>query len=394
MAIEINGACDDRFLPLKDAFEANFEDGLEVGASLAVMRHGEPVVDLWAGHADWKRTRPWERDTQVLLFSSNKVPLIFSFLMLVDRGEVELDATVATYWPAFAAGGKERVTVREAMTHRAGVPGFNPPAPFDLLHDWDAITAQIAADTHWFGGEARVCYHPVTYGFILGEIIRRVDGRLPSRFFREEIAERAGIDFKMSLRAEDECERLAGTGYLVQPGPPPAGGDPLVGRIMMSQGPGDWTSWARRRADIPSSNGYGNGRAIARLCAIGASGGELDGVRYLSKAMVDEAVPAAGLCRGSLLRLDQPRPWVRPRQQGVSRADPDLRPLGRFRRFIRALRSGDRDQRRLRDEQPDHRPWADAGAAAPPTPLASAWRSHQRPLTCRPNTALSGCIII
>jgi CubicO group peptidase (beta-lactamase class C family) len=131
MTVEVHGFCEERFLPLREAFAANFADGNEVGASFAATLQGEPVVDLWAGHADFARTRPWERDTTVLLMSTMKIPLILSFLMLVDRGQIALDATVATYWPEFAAGGKDRVTVREAMTHRAGVPGFEPPVTGD-----------------------------------------------------------------------------------------------------------------------------------------------------------------------------------------------------------------------------------------------------------------------
>jgi len=204
MSVELHGFCDPRFQPLKDAFAANFEDGLEVGAPVAMTHHGRPVVDLWAGHADFARTRAWEKDTIVLVFSSTKVPLALCMLKLIDEGRVELDAPVATYWPEFAAGGKDHVTVREAMSYRGGVPGFEPPIPFEALRDWRAMTANLAAQTHWFGGEARLCYHPVTHGFLLGEIIRRVDGRMPSQFFRETFAEPAG-DQHLSL-----WERCAG----------------------------------------------------------------------------------------------------------------------------------------------------------------------------------------
>jgi len=272
VAVEISGFCDERFLPLKDAFRANFEDCLEVGASFAVTHKGKPVVDLWAGYADWNKTRRWEKDTIVLIYSTTKIPLILSVLLLVDRGLVELDVPVATYWPEFAAGGKARVTVRDALTHRAGVPGFEPPVCLEALHDWDGITAHIAAEAHWFDGESVLCYHAITYGFVLGEIIRRVSGRKPSQFFREEIADKTGIDLQLGLLSLAERARLAQIGYLKPPGGMMTR-NPLARRVTESVRQGDTTTWEHQRSDMPASNGYGNARAIARLCTIGAMGG-------------------------------------------------------------------------------------------------------------------------
>jgi len=287
MAIEIHGFCDKAFQPMADAFRANFEEGLELGASLAMTHHGKPVVDLWAGHADWKRARPWDKDTIVVLNSTSKLALVYAFLMLVDRGLVDVDATVASYWPEFAAGGKADVTVRDALTHQAGVPWFDPPIPGATYGDWAAATARLAAQPHCFGGERRVCYHAATLGFVLGEIMRRVDGRLPSQFFREELAEKAGIDLQIRLLSPDELERLSPLGFLSQPPAPPD--DPMLRRIVGSVVPGEFSEWQRRSIESPGGGCCGNGRAIARLCSIGAQGGELDGVRYLSKALVDEA---------------------------------------------------------------------------------------------------------
>lgn len=291
MAIEIHGFCEERFLPLKEAFAANFADGLEVGASFAATLKGKPVVDIWAGHADFARTRPWDRDTTVVVSSTTKIPLILSFLMLVDRGLVDLDATVATYWPEFAAGGKGHVTVREALTHCAGVPGFEPPVPTSLLYDWGAACAYIAGEEHWFGGESRFCYHVATYGYLLGEVMRRVDGRLPSQFFREEIAEPAGIDFVFGMHTEAEAARTAEIDFLHPPGPFLSRNE-LAARVFDSSGELDvaeWRTWPFRRAETPAFNGYANARSIARLGAMAAMGGVLEGRRYLSQAIIDEA---------------------------------------------------------------------------------------------------------
>jgi CubicO group peptidase (beta-lactamase class C family) len=291
MTVQMQGFCEERFLPLKRAFAANFDDGLEVGASLAVTHRGKPVVDLWAGHADRARTRPWERNTIIFLSSSAKIPLIVSFLMLVDRGLVELDAPVARYWPEFAAGGKERVTVREALSHRGGIPAFDPPVDVTALLDWRAITAHLAAQSHWFNGHSTLCYHILTYGFLLGEIMHRVDGRTPAQFWREEIATPARIDVQMGLRLQSELPRVAEVVWAT----PPAGGfplieDPATARAYQNAIPtGDWSAWDVMSADI-AGNGYGNARSMARVGSIVAQRGVLDGHRYLSGAIVEEMV--------------------------------------------------------------------------------------------------------
>ena len=293
MTTEIHGFCDERFRPLQDAFVQNFEDGLEIGASLAVTHKGRFVADLWAGLADADQGKPWQEDTLVQVASTTKIPLIISVLMLVDRGLLALDQTVAHYWPEFAQGGKAHVTVRDVLTHRSGVPGLDPPAPEGMAYDWDAIVARIAAEPHWFGGERKILYHSCTYGYLLGELIRRVDGRRPAQFFREEIAEKCGADFHIGLSNKRDIERIARVPPIVFP----AGRVllPNAARVLNSipeDNPANWPlpmTWLHLSAEMPAGNGLANGRAIARVCAILANGGELDGKRYLSRAMVEEA---------------------------------------------------------------------------------------------------------
>ena len=211
--------------------------------------------------------------------------------MLVDRGQIDLDATVATYWPEFATGGKERVTVREGLTQRAGVPGFEPPVAPSFLYDWDDACARLAREEHWFGGESLICYHTLTFGFLLGEIMRRVDGRLPSRFFREEIAEPAGLDLAFGMHTDAEAARTAEMDYLRPPGTFMTRNE-LARCVTESAGktdPAVWRGQPWRLAEIPAANGYGNARSMARLGAIAASGGALEGRRYLSRAIIDVA---------------------------------------------------------------------------------------------------------
>ena len=291
MTFEIKGFCDPRFLAMRDAFKANFDEGLELGSSLAMTYRGRTVVDLWAGWADPKRSKPWQKNTIVQLFSTTKIMLIMCVLMLVDRGKLKLDLPVAHYWPAFGQGGKDKVTVRDFITHQGGVPAFVPPVSFDDLHHWKRMTAHIAAQPHRFDGKKVLCYHPATYGFVLGELIRRVDGRNPKRFFRQEIARRANADFHMGLSTRWDVRRVAEVevAFTLEQA---AEVSPLAAEILGSspllEG-GDVMSWKRLSAIMPSVNGYGNGRSVARLCAILALRGRLGWHRYLSKRIVAEA---------------------------------------------------------------------------------------------------------
>jgi CubicO group peptidase (beta-lactamase class C family) len=316
MTFEISGFCEERFRPFEDQFRANFDAGLEIGASLAVAHRGRIVVDLWGGWADPQRKRPWERDTLVELASTTKIAAALSVLILVDRGQLDLDTPVAHYWPEFAQGSKGAVTVREALSHRAGVPGFDPPISPATACDWAAATARLAAEPHWFGGEARLCYHAQTYGFLLGELIRRGDGRGPREFFRDEIASKIGADFQLGFTAKAERARMAKLTV-------PAGAFSAEGvapKLLTSidltdlmKGTFDSFTWLSR-VD-PGGGGIGNGRSIARLGAIVACGGEVDGARILSPGILAEATrqqayaqcPYAGWLRMGLgLGLDSP----------------------------------------------------------------------------------------
>lgn len=278
----ISGFCDVRFAPLRDAFAANFEEGLEIGASLAATWRGRPVVDLWAGHADEERTRLWANDTIVPVASTTKIMVMIGALIAIDRGLLDLDAPVAKYWPEFAQGGKEAVTVRDALTHQGGVPGFVVPLTSAEVCDWATAAARVAAEPHWFGGERRICYHFHTYGFLIGELIRRVDGRGPRQFLKEEIFDRVGADFQIGLSSPEELQRLA---------PPAMPTDAFVfegmaGRLAGSIEMVEGFSWERMSSENAGGGGVTNARAIARVCAIVANGGTLDGVRILSPEVV------------------------------------------------------------------------------------------------------------
>ncbi len=168
MDLDVHGVCEEGFGRFADAFRANFDSGLELGASLSVTHAGRKVVDLWAGPMWPDTTRPWGEDTIVPVASSGKIPAAMSLFLLIDRGRAELDAPVARYWPEFAQGGKAAVTVREALSHRAGVPGLDAGISMADFIQWDTITARLAAEPHWFAGKPRLTYHAMMYVPLIG----------------------------------------------------------------------------------------------------------------------------------------------------------------------------------------------------------------------------------
>ncbi|MEU4745623.1 serine hydrolase domain-containing protein, partial [Actinosynnema sp. NPDC023658] len=286
---EIRGTCDERFGAVRDAFGAAL-DAHDVGASVAVHLDGEPVVDLWGGHVDAARTRPWERDTIVNVWSTTKTMAALCALVLADRGVVDLDAPVARYWPEFAAEGKGGVLLRHVLGHTAGLPTWTEPITVPDLFDWEDATARLAAQPARWAPGAVGCYHPLTQGFLLGEVVRRVTGRGLGAFFADEVAGPLGADFHIGLPAEHD--------HRVAPVIPPPGSGSSGGAAGSSgAAPGlpgerpnppivaeDANTPAWRRAEIPSAGGHGNARSVALVQSALACGGVAGGVRLLSEA--------------------------------------------------------------------------------------------------------------
>ncbi len=204
----VHGHCDERFAPVRAAFEENFRDRGELGAAVTVVADGETVVDLWGGHADAAGTRLWERDTLVNVWSTTKGPVALCAHILADRGLLDLDAPVAAYWPEFAAAGKEKVLVRHLLSHRAGLSGLREPHSLAQLCDWRLTVERLAATEPWWEPGTRSGYHALTYGFLVGEVVRRVSGLLPGAFLEREVTRPLGIDFTVGL-PETEAGRAA-----------------------------------------------------------------------------------------------------------------------------------------------------------------------------------------
>jgi CubicO group peptidase (beta-lactamase class C family) len=292
---EIQGTCHPRYARLRDAFAQGFRARREIGAAIAVTVDGEPVVDLWAGHADPARTRPWTCDTIVHLYSVTKGMTSLCAHRLVERGSLDLDAPVARYWPEFAQGGKGSIPVRWLLSHRAGLPAIRTPLPPETLYDWDGMCAALAAAEPCLPS-GQLAYHPLTFGWLVGELVRRVDGRSLGRFFREEIAEPLGADLHIGLRPSEE-QRAADITDLE---PPPelaasfsgtqGEGVPLLMLSFINPiGNGDHNSPEHRRAEIPAVNGHGSAAALARIYGSLACSGRLGAVQILSPASIERA---------------------------------------------------------------------------------------------------------
>ncbi|MFI5818277.1 serine hydrolase domain-containing protein [Streptomyces rishiriensis] len=294
---DIQGSYDDLFAAVPAALAVLLDEG-DVGGSVAVFVDGEPVVDVWGGFADAERTTPWQRDTLVNVWSVTKTMTALCALVLADRGELDMDAPVARYWPEFAAAGKEGVLVRHALSHTAGLPDWVWPVA--ELYDWPTATARLAAQApQWEPGSA-AGYHSLTQGFLVGEVVRRITGRTPGEFFAGEIAGPLGADFHIGLPAEHD--------HRVAPAVPPpsrdedytasaAAGDAASDASTAPDSPGrptalrvrDGNSTAWRRAQIPAASGFGNARSVALVQSVPACGGAVGGVRLLSRAGCERA---------------------------------------------------------------------------------------------------------
>lgn len=251
-------------------------------------------MDLWAGHADAARTRPWERDTIVNVYSTTKVMTAIAALVLVDRGSIDLDAPVATYWPEFAQAGKEKLPVRYLFSHMSGLAGFEEPVSLETLYDWDACTGLLAAQAPWWEPGAQCGYQAVTHGYLLGELVRRVTGKSLGTFSREEVAQPLGADFHIGLDASLDAR----VGELIPPPEEGWGEEPEPGSIGAKLGnvpvgetlvaASSTRAW--RAAEIPAVNGHGNARSVARIGSAMACGGAVEGVRLMSRETVDQAI--------------------------------------------------------------------------------------------------------
>ncbi len=281
---EIEGTWDPRFGAVVDALSSSLDAGTDVGASVAVLVDGQPVVDVWGGYVDEAHSSPWKQDTLTNVWSTTKTMTFLCALMLADRGELDFYAPVAEYWPEFGAAGKEGIQVRHLMGHTAGLPGWSEPLRSEELADWDRCTSLLAAQESWWEPGTASGYHAVTQGYLIGEVVRRITGDTIGTWFAREVAGPLGADFHIGL-PESEDTRVS---FVIPP--PPMDLDSFtpseIAIRAMTNPLLDATypqhAWWRR-AEIPAANGHGNAMSVALVQSVIAGSGEARGVRLLSE---------------------------------------------------------------------------------------------------------------
>ncbi len=297
----IHGQAEPRFDGVRAAFANNFAEHGEVGAAVAVYLHGEPVVDLWGGWYSAEREREWDRNTLVNVFSTTKGLAAFCAHRLAEEGRLDFDAPVSDYWPEFAAAGKEAMPVRWLMSHRAGMAAVRRDLALEDMFDWDTMCEALAEQEPWWTpGEAHG-YHALTYGWLVGEVVRRIDGRSLGTYWREEFAAPLGLDAHIGTGPEFD-----GRISTLIDAPPVEGmpdisellGEPDTVGFRAFSNPGTTApdganitalrGW--RAAEIPAANGHATARALARVYGGAANGGELDGIHVSAPETLDTAI--------------------------------------------------------------------------------------------------------
>ncbi|MEJ2868196.1 serine hydrolase domain-containing protein [Actinomycetospora sp. OC33-EN08] len=309
----LRGSCDPGFDHVRAALQRRLDDGDEIGASLVVDLDGHRAVDLRGGFRDAGRTSPWDEHTITNVWSCTKMVTALAALVLVDRGELDLDAPVARYWPEFAAHGKGGVEVRHLLSHTSGVSGLEPPATLEDFYDVRGAAARMAAQEPWWTPGTASGYHVLTYGHLIGELVVRTTGRSLTRFVADEIAEPLGADFRIGVPEADRprvAPIVPPSGSDVadgaDPGPPSVDG-PAAKTFAAGAAPTDANTPQWQRAELGAVNGHGNAGSLARILSVVARGGEVDGIRLLGPRTVERILePQAD---GTDLVLGIPLRW-------------------------------------------------------------------------------------
>jgi CubicO group peptidase (beta-lactamase class C family) len=306
---EIDGWVADGFEGVRDAFVRNFENGSEVGAAFSAYHRGRKVVDLWGGIADEATGRPWQQDTIILVFSTTKGATAICANKLAQEGKLDVNAPVAEYWPGFAKNGKENIPVSYLLSHQAGLAWIDGEMTPEEALSWEPVIEALENQRPGWEPGTQHGYHATTYGWLVGEVIRRVTGKTVGTYFREEIAEPLGLDFWIGL-PESEEPRVA---TLISMIPESVGADSTaageadpvkelmaaflgpdtpLGKALFAPGnaladQAIWNSRAMRAAEVPAANGVTDARSIARLYA--ACIGDVDGHRILTPEQLEVA---------------------------------------------------------------------------------------------------------
>lgn len=306
---DIHGEVAPGFERVREAFQKNFDDGSEVGAAFSAYHQGRKVADLWGGVADVATGAPWQEDTLILVFSTTKGATAICANRLAQEGRLDVDAPVADYWPEFAAEGKQDIPVSYLLSHQAGLAWIDGDMTAEEALSWDPVVVALAAQKPGWEPGTQHGYHATTYGWLVGEVIRRITGETVGTYLRREVADPLGLDFWIGL-PESEEPRVAKlismipegitADLLKNPGDNPIaqlmaaflGPETNLGRALFAPG-GAFTdmdiynSRAMHAAEVPAANGISDARSLARMYA--ACVGEVDGVRLLTPEQVEKA---------------------------------------------------------------------------------------------------------
>ena len=302
-ATDIHGMVAPGFEGVRDAFAKNFADGLEVGAAFSAYHDGKKVVDLWGGIADPATNRPWTENTIELVFSTTKGATAMCANKLAQEGKLDVDAPVAQYWPEFAAHNKDTIPVSFLLSHQAGLAWVDTEMTLDQALSWDPVVDALAEQVpHWEPGSQHG-YHALTYGWLVGEVVRRVTGMSVGTYFHNEIAVPLGLDFWIGLPPSEEPrvavlqEGLADPALVEDPEVKAfvdavMGPDTMLGKALFAPGgafrmPDVWNMPSVHQAEVPAANGIGDARSLARLYA--SCIGAVDGYRLLSEDQLKRA---------------------------------------------------------------------------------------------------------
>ncbi|CAL5871752.1 uncharacterized protein PFLUO_LOCUS6005 [Penicillium psychrofluorescens] len=287
--LEVQGYCEPAFNPVRDLLQQRIAEGNEVGASLCVNIDGKNVLDIWGGYADASRTKPWEKDTLAGVWSSTKVVTCLAAHILVDRGLLDVDEKVATYWPEFAANGKENVKVSHILSHSSGLPAWDAPITPEEILDTKRATERLAAQAPWFTPGERNAYQLSNHGHFIGEIVRRITGKSLTQFIADEIAGPLSADFRLGLPKEDWSRAAEMIGFEM---PPMTGIDPtsiMASAFMGSALPPTSPNEAGfRNSENGAAGGFSNARALARIGSMVSLDGVVDGKQYLAVSTLDK----------------------------------------------------------------------------------------------------------
>jgi CubicO group peptidase (beta-lactamase class C family) len=289
MSTEIHGHCDPAFARIKDAFASGFDNEYETGASVAVTRGDEFVVDLWAGYGDEEKTKPFRRDSLVGIASTTKVVTNLCALMLVDQGKLNPEKRMVDYWPGFGKHGKDKILVRHLFAHTAGVPGWKPPVPWKTMTQWDQAIEVMESQPLWYEPGTKVCYHGETFGFLAGELIRRISGLTPGKFLNEHVASMIDADIRIGIPQVELANVLERVVDVIRNDTMPKDISRMPEVFDCYEEPA-WYPPEVFTSEFPGANCFTSASALAKIGAIHANHGEFQGHRFLSKTTLDFAL--------------------------------------------------------------------------------------------------------